>query len=180
MAKRKALGKKTRFDVFKRDSFTCQYCGGSPPTKVLEVDHINPVSKGGANDIDNLITACFDCNRGKAAGELTDIPETLIQKKEVMEEHEEQIKEYNKLLRSKRRRQNKTLKLIDEAFQETYSDMYLKQHFLETIRTQFMPYISEDDLISAMFKATSIARGDDGAIKYFCGICWRIIRSIEA
>ena len=43
MAKRKGISKKTRFDVFKRDSFTCQYCGKSAPDVVLQVDHINPV-----------------------------------------------------------------------------------------------------------------------------------------
>ena len=65
MAKRKNLSKSVRFEVFKRDSFKCQYCGKSAPDVVLEVDHIIPVSKGGDNDISNLITACFDCNRGK-------------------------------------------------------------------------------------------------------------------
>ena len=71
MAKRKGISKSTRFEVFKRDSFTCQYCGKSAPDVVLEVDHINPVSKGGDNDISNLITACFDCNRGKKDKKLT-------------------------------------------------------------------------------------------------------------
>ena len=37
-----------------------------------EVDHIIPVSKGGDNDISNLITSCFDCNRGKRDKKLTD------------------------------------------------------------------------------------------------------------
>ena len=59
MAKRKNLSKSVRFEVFKRDSFKCQYCGKSAPDVVLEVDHIIPVSKGGDNDISNLITACL-------------------------------------------------------------------------------------------------------------------------
>jgi 5-methylcytosine-specific restriction endonuclease McrA len=60
MAKRKSMSKKLRFEVFKRDSFACQYCGNKAPDVVLEVDHINPVSKGGDNSILNLITSCFD------------------------------------------------------------------------------------------------------------------------
>lgn len=63
MADRKAIPNYIRFQVFKRDKFTCQYCGRSGVE--LEVDHITPVANGGANDIDNLITACKDCNRGK-------------------------------------------------------------------------------------------------------------------
>lgn len=50
-------------DVFKRDNYTCQYCG-----KVggkLEADHIIPFSKGGTDDMDNLVTACRKCNRQK-------------------------------------------------------------------------------------------------------------------
>ena len=46
-AKRKALSQKIRFEVFKRDSFTCQYCGRKAPDVVLQVDHIVPVAKGG-------------------------------------------------------------------------------------------------------------------------------------
>lgn len=73
MAKgRKTITKKTRFEVLKRDKFTCQYCGKSAPDVVLEVDHIKPVSKGGDNDIMNLITSCKDCNRGKSNVELSD------------------------------------------------------------------------------------------------------------
>ena len=41
--KREQLSKKIRFDVFKRDSFTCSYCGQTPPSIILEIDHIEPV-----------------------------------------------------------------------------------------------------------------------------------------
>lgn len=72
MAKRKTITKKLRFEIFKRDSFTCQYCGQSAPDVILNVDHINPVSKGGENDILNLITSCFSCNSGKKHRLLSD------------------------------------------------------------------------------------------------------------
>ena len=83
--KRKGIGKKTRFEVFKRDKFTCQYCGKSAPEVVLEIDHIEPVSKGGTNGIMNLITSCRDCNRGKSNKELSD--DSVIKKQQ------EQLKE---------------------------------------------------------------------------------------
>jgi hypothetical protein len=72
MSKRKGLSKKTRFEVFKRDSFTCQYCGKRAPEIVLACDHINPVAAGGENDILNLITACVECNAGKSDRLLSD------------------------------------------------------------------------------------------------------------
>lgn len=72
MSKRKSLRKSVRFEVFKRDSFTCQYCGKKAPDTVLHVDHINPVSKGGDNEIINLVTSCEACNLGKSDRLLSD------------------------------------------------------------------------------------------------------------
>lgn len=54
-----------RFKVLSRDNFTCQYCGKKPPEAKLEIDHINPISNGGDNRLENLLTSCFECNRGK-------------------------------------------------------------------------------------------------------------------
>lgn len=65
MPKRKSISPTLRFEVFKRDSFTCQYCGRKSPEVILQVDHIVPVSSGGINDIVNLITSCKECNCGK-------------------------------------------------------------------------------------------------------------------
>ena len=76
---RKAIKTSIRFEVFKRDSFTCQYCGGKAPDILLHVDHIHPVSKGGNNDILNLITSCSQCNSGKSDRLLNDT--TVIDKR---------------------------------------------------------------------------------------------------
>lgn len=80
MSARKSIGKKLRFEVFKRDSFTCQYCGASAPDVLLEVDHLRPVSKDGGNDILNLITSCQNCNRGKSNIEINDASAVKKQK----------------------------------------------------------------------------------------------------
>lgn len=72
MSTREAIRKSVRFEVFKRDNFTCQYCGAKAPDVVLHVDHINPVSKGGDNEIINLITSCEPCNLGKSDRLLSD------------------------------------------------------------------------------------------------------------
>jgi hypothetical protein len=69
---RATLSKKLRFEVFKRDSITCQYCGTKAPVVVLQCDHIKPVVDGGTNDLLNLITACVNCNAGKGARVLSD------------------------------------------------------------------------------------------------------------
>lgn len=67
--KRTPISKGLRWKVFVRDNFTCQYCGRTPKKHgvTLEIDHKIPVSKGGTNELDNLVTSCSDCNRGKGA-----------------------------------------------------------------------------------------------------------------
>ena len=94
--KRKAIGKKLRFEVFKRDKFSCQYCGSTPDSDgvVLNIDHIKPVKDGGDNNILNLITSCWDCNIGKGAVKLDD--STVLKKQrdgmETLEEKRQQLK----------------------------------------------------------------------------------------
>ena len=67
---RRTITPSVRFEVFRRDSFTCQYCGGRAPTVILHVDHVVPVVAGGTNDLANLLTACSVCNEGKGARRL--------------------------------------------------------------------------------------------------------------
>lgn len=85
---RKAVGKKLRFEVFKRDGFTCQYCGQSAPTVVLQVDHIRPVSDGGSNDLMNLVTSCAACNSGKSDRLLSDASAVQRQRAQLAELHQ--------------------------------------------------------------------------------------------
>jgi len=63
--KRTGISQEIRWEVFDRDSYTCQYCGRKVPEVALEIDHRIPVAKGGTNDPANLVTSCKDCNRAK-------------------------------------------------------------------------------------------------------------------
>ncbi|MCC4244619.1 HNH endonuclease [Stappia indica] len=60
----------TRFNVFLRDRFQCQYCGSR---EELTFDHLVPRSKGGQTTWDNVITACSPCNLRKANKSCADI-----------------------------------------------------------------------------------------------------------
>lgn len=80
-----------RFKVLSRDLFTCQYCGASAPDVRLEIDHIIPVSKGGSNDSDNLVTACEACNRGKWANELSPYAEAVIKARRIVHDIAEKV-----------------------------------------------------------------------------------------
>jgi len=57
----------TRFNVFLRDAFSCQYCGERFPTQELTFDHVIPRSRGGRTTWENVVTACASCNLRKGS-----------------------------------------------------------------------------------------------------------------
>ena len=52
----------TRFNVFLRDHFACQYCGGAPGASELTFDHVTPKCLGGRTNWENVVAACSNCN----------------------------------------------------------------------------------------------------------------------
>ena len=66
----RTIGYALRFQVLRRDGFTCQYCGRKPPEVKLHIDHVTPWSAGGLNTLNNLRTSCEACNLGKGANRL--------------------------------------------------------------------------------------------------------------
>ena len=57
----------TRFNVFLRDSFTCQYCKKQHATHDLTFDHVTPRSRGGLTSWENVVAACRTCNTHKGS-----------------------------------------------------------------------------------------------------------------
>lgn len=117
---RTPLPKSLRFEVFKRDLFTCQYCGAKAPDVLLHVDHIRPVADGGENDILNLVTACVGCNLGKS--------DTLLSDNSVIEKQREQLQEL-----AERRQQlemmvewREGLRSLDTDYVKAIQDEFLK------------------------------------------------------
>ena len=68
--RRPAIPASLRFQVFRRDNFQCTYCGRRPPEVTLHADHAIADRAGGPITLDNLRTACCDCNLGKGARSL--------------------------------------------------------------------------------------------------------------
>lgn len=177
MGKRIQINKKTRFEVFKRDKFTCQYCGRMAPDVILEVDHIKPVAEGGENDILNLITSCRDCNRGKGREPLSE-NDALKKQKKALAELAERREQTEMLLEWKTellRFQNSQEELIEKYIEElTGYELYtpgkqdvkklLKQfevgEILEALEISFDRYFEGD------------GRTFDYAIKKVGGVCY--------
>lgn len=146
--KRMYISKKLRFEVFKRDKFTCAYCGRKAPDVVLEVDHINPVAKGGDDNITNLITSCYDCNRGKRdiPLQLNEAVEKQRKQMELLQEKREQLEmlfEWKKSLDGLKDYKNN---LFIEYIEDKISPYTLKKHYIEKIIKLFSKHQDEEVL----------------------------------
>jgi len=130
------LSKKLRFEVFKRDKFTCQYCGRSSPDVVLHVDHIEPVSKGGEDDLLNLVTSCQDCNLGKSNRRLSD-DAVLKQRKRQLDELQERREQLEMLIdwqRSLLETDDMVLTELSSFWQELVPGYHLNDRGLRVLR----------------------------------------------
>ena len=168
---RKAIGKKLRFEIFKRDEFTCVYCGATPPSVILQIDHIHPVAEGGSNHIDNLITSCQPCNIGKGANLLTNIPQSLKEKASFVAEQEAQLKGYYEIMQMQQDRIDAEIWQIAEILDSVTPENGINRDWAQSIK-KFLNNLG----FFVVKDASEIARakykyGGKKAFLYFCGIC---------
>jgi hypothetical protein len=151
---RKSLSRTIRFEVLKRDKFTCQYCGESAPTIVLHIDHINPVSKGGDNDLTNLITSCISCNLGKSDKLLSD--DTAVKKAknqlDELQERREQIEMMMEWQRGLRSLVDETVAELCSYWQDLAPGFIVNENGKNDIKKWTREY-SISEITSAMDKA---------------------------
>ncbi len=177
MAKRKALSKKLRFEVFKRDSFKCQYCGRGAPEVLLHVDHIKPVKDGGENDMLNLVTSCQDCNLGKGARRIND--KTVLEKQrhelEELQQRREQLEMMmqwrDELEEIKDQAGNYAIEKYEKLFNCTlsaYGEEILKKEVAQFGLTNVLEAMDITSLRS------NIPPND--RMRYMAGICWNKIK----
>lgn len=172
------VSKRQRFEIFKRDEFACVYCGAHPPEALLEVDHVHPVAEGGDNDPDNLVTACFACNRGKSDVLLTSVPQSLADKADETAEREAQLRAYYEILQARKDRKDEELWSIADIYMERFSDDSILRSRLASIR-MFLDRLDYFEVVEAMELATRKMYSRAPAFRYFCGVCWRKIKGSD-
>lgn len=172
--RRIALSKMVRFEVFKRDGFTCQYCGAHPPAVVLHVDHIVAVAAGGDNSMDNLVTACEPCNLGKGARDLSVSPQSLSDRATEVAEREEQLLGYQRVMEARRQRLEDEVWRVLEVLNGPSVESVPRDHFNSA--RMFIEKLG----VHAVLEAAEIAMGSDvrqrNLFRYFCGVCWNKVR----
>lgn len=175
------ISKSRRFEVFKRDGFTCQYCGQRPPEVILEVDHIDPRALGGSDDEINLITSCADCNRGKSAKRLGDVhprPDADLRYLEVQQEIAE-AERYQQSLAAREIALGKTIQgLVLLWNQVVGGDLgwQPKERVIRQFLARYSPEIVEAGIRDVAPKVlTNYIKGDSW-VPYM----WSVMRNIDA
>lgn len=180
---RKSLSKTLRFEIFKRDGFTCQYCGQRPPDIVLEVDHIQPRAHGGTNDEINLITSCADCNRGKSDRHLGDIhprPRADLAYLEVQQE----VAEARRYQRALEERENALLDVIIalthlwQRVTDDDLDWHPKQRVMRQFLSRYSPEVVEAAIRDVAPKVLTgyVSSQGNAWVRYM----WVVMRNIAA
>ncbi len=131
-----SISKTLRFEVFKRDKFSCQYCGKSAPDVLLQVDHIQPVSKDGDDDIMNLVTACDECNAGKSNRLLSNDATLQKRKKQLddLQERRDQIEMMFEWQQSLAILDDDTIAKLAEYWTGLVPGYSLNEHGLKSLR----------------------------------------------
>ena len=179
MSKRKATGKRLRFEIFKRDQFTCQYCGAHPPSAILHVDHVTPVAEGGETSIDNLVTACQACNLGKSSIPLSSVPKSLTARAAEIQERELQLRGYQDIVAARNSRlDDETWDAIEELVPGSSERGFNRRDF-NSVR-HFIDQSGADEVGEAARLAYNRVRSEHQRFRYFCGICWNLVRGPDA
>ena len=178
---RKPISTRMRFEIFKRDSFKCLYCGKSAPSVILHVDHVMPICEGGTNEPANLVTACQDCNLGKSGVLLSNKPASLKATEKLEREKFAQLKAYNAWLFEKRNQQENWVRQISDFWLTLDGDdpeKYRVGKERELMVTRFLKFLPAEEIIDALSVtyAKTWIRKESDRIRYFAGVCWNKIK----
>ena len=173
---RKPLSKATRFEVFKRDEFTCQYCGSHPPAAILHVDHILAVANGGLDQLPNLITACSECNLGKGVRRLEEVPPSLAETADRILETERQIKGWKCAIRKRETRIRSEVNSV-ESWWPSLPLSSLSRRSIARFVERIGVFSTRDAMKIAADMADRKEWDDERMFRYFCGICWNKINA---
>jgi len=114
---RECISPKIRLEVFKKSDFKCRYCWRTPSDWIkLQVDHIIPVAKWWWNELENLCTACRECNIWKW--------KNLINNKELNVDYKKKIKELKEQEKILKQYLDFKKKIKDKKEQSTAYNIY--------------------------------------------------------
>lgn len=174
-----AVSKRLRYEIFRRDNYTCRYCGASAPDVQLTVDHVIPEALGGRDAPSNLVTACADCNSGKTS---------IAPDAAVVDEVDRRAEEWASAMQqaaTERAAQRTDRTAIDEEFMRHWNHWNAQgvtvpvgPGWNHTIHRYLDAGLTIEDILELIPAAMNGPAADTNVWKYFCGCLKR--RLIEA
>ena len=169
-----AISKRTRFEVLRRDNYTCRYCRSTESE--LTLDHVTPVALGGTDEITNLVAACKDCNAGKAS--------TGLEAEKVADISEDALRWARAMAEAAAEREGVMMPndLLGE-FHETWTSIGhadLPQGWESSVAR-----FAENGMTANLLKSAAVSALTRDHIapwhkfRYFCGICWKVIGELR-
>lgn len=163
------VSRRLRFEILRRDAHACRYCGAKAPDVKLAVDHVIPTSLGGDDDPTNLVTACVDCNSGKASiapdsALVADVAADALRWADAMS-----------LAAQERRTAWAMVDYTIRAFETEWvewGDMPRQADWRSSIERFIANGLGEGDLVRFVRVAMESNVSARDTWRYFCGCCW--------
>lgn len=173
------VSKRLRYEVLRRDSHRCRYCGLNASEAELTVDHVIPVALGGDDKPENLVACCKDCNAGKSASSpdaplVTDVAFDALRWSKAMAWAAEQQ-------RANHAAENELIEVVNGVWTDwSYGPENNKRevprppHWRSTVTNWRIAGLEVDEIVDAILIAMRAEHvSPDSTWRYTCGICKR-------
>jgi len=171
------VSRRQRFEILRRDNYTCRYCGARAPDVTLTVDHVIPTALGGSDDSTNLVTACRDCNAGKSS---------IAPDQPIVADVDAAALLFAKAIEKAAAIRRLELQALDalidqfDAAWTTWHDsdnepLHRQRDWRWTIERFLSLGLDVDDLTRYVTVAMNAGTYNDRTWRYFCGCCWNEI-----
>lgn len=170
-----AISQRMRFEVLRRDNFTCRYCRSTD--NELTVDHVTPVTLGGTDELTNLVAACRHCNAGKSS--------TVLEAEKVADVSADALRWAKAMAEAAAEREGTAVPsdLLGDFYD--HWDSFGPANELPDGWQSSVARFAENGMTLVLLKdAASTALGRDYVapwhkFRYFCGICWKVVGELR-
>lgn len=168
----KPISRRLRFEILRRDNYTCRYCGAQAPEVPLAVDHVIPRVLGGSDDPSNLVTACRDCNNGKTS---TSPDEHIVADVDAKAlEWARAVERASEIRRAELERDDTDLRWFHDDWCEFFTtDSDLPIGWENSVTGFFTRGLDREDIARFVLSTVTGPAPARNAFRYFCGCCWR-------
>lgn len=180
-----AVSKRLRYEILRRDSHTCRYCGASAPDVPLRVDHVTPVALGGGDEPSNLATSCHDCNSGKTSTNpdaplVADVADDALRWAAAMQQAADDLRDKQAPKVAYRKHFEKSWRgwTREDGWKTVHVELPDSwKSSLDTFYEAGLPKEVWPDIVEKAMTNPTVRV--DNTFRYACGIAWRMVKELH-